>query len=329
MLTPSPVVASSTPLKVSVEPVTAYDAEMSDVALWDQYMAWAGSDRLGTPATRAQLLDLKTGHIATLARSADGQEIGWVRGDRNTVTYTSIHTTTDSAGVDHYRWAIHVLTVGGGDDRIVDTSDTPASRMHLTSPSLSWPWLIWDKAVTNDRWAVEAFNVSTGERLRPITSEDAQDPMVDNGKVYWIRNRAGSADVMYTTIKSGTRVSLTTTGRVSRLYARAGHLAYTEVGVDGRPNAVWRMDEPSLKPVLVAKTEAYGVVAGADFTAWLSNSDDIVMQLTGERPRILTRKLASVIARLFATPHRLAYGTVTYDSSSLVKSQALHYVNVD
>jgi hypothetical protein len=55
MLTPSPVVASSTPLarfKVSVELVASHDAEMSDVALWDQYMAWAGSDRLGTPATR-------------------------------------------------------------------------------------------------------------------------------------------------------------------------------------------------------------------------------------------------------------------------------------
>jgi hypothetical protein len=311
--------------------VSTADVEMGDVACWGDYMAWAAGDSFGGSETRGQLKNLRTGRLQTVARAAAGQEIAWVRGDADQLTYTTQSTKTDSAGIDHYTWAIHLVDLSTKRDRVVDTSTTSGAKEHLPSPSLAWPWLVWDKALTDTSYDIYALNVQSAQKVRVVHSQNVQDAMAQHDSVIWIRvnGRPGrvEGDLMQTDLPALTARQLRGGHRVGRTFARDGIVSFSELGTDGRTTSIWRTTTSAAKPTVVERAEAYNIVAGDGFTAWLQG-DDIVIKLVGDaEPRLLVRN-AAIIARLYASKDRLAYGSYRLDSSGNVLAESLHYTDV-
>lgn len=260
-------------------------------------MVWAESN-----ASAVVLYDATTGHTRTILK-ADSPTAALlpVRGGGNTVVVLEEPSVPNDANPTT-SWKIVTVDIASGRTTLVRQSKR-ASRFDLVpSPEYDGRWIVWGEPEgdTPETTVLMSFDTQTGRTFTLGTGLPFAGPSVDNGIVYYRRERPNVADIWRIPADgSAPAVQVTHTGVVGGVAYRNGGITWNQPPL-GDLRSVWYMADGATAPTEVATVgdqafpgHGFVVYAGRDYATLLASP----IGHTGTEPLVVTSTLPSQGAR--------------------------------
>jgi hypothetical protein len=304
------------------------DAEVQGITTWEHYVAWNGATERYREAQRITLYDLNGGHERTVVRVQGDARVDWVRGDGNSLVYVSAVAKEDANGIDHTKWHVSVLNVNTGQVREIAKSDSALSQLGEPSPTVSYPWVVWDTVAGAKTVDLHALNLQTGKRLFLARNISAADAAVREETVYFVKGHSRTKqDVFSMPVTGGQQLQLTHSGQVGGIGVGSAGLSYREP-IAGDSRSVWFLPLEG-QPWQAKAGEGSNMAVGGRFLAWLSGGKLEARSLDRAATNIVdVTDHISTVARISASANLLAFADYTLDSAGRPLGQTIHVLTV-
>jgi len=195
---------------------------------------------------------------------------------------------------------MYALSLSTGEERLLDSSTSPAEEENSPAPSIAWPWVAWYQATDDDygNAPIRVFDLRDGSS-RTVAAVPTAGPLSledTTGTVYYeADNGSGGRDV-YAVPADGSVPPrrVTTSGLAASPMARNGGVVWRQP-LYSDADSLWYEPVTGGKPQQFSKrSEQYGAGDGAfpgrDFVVWSGLEGLMVADPAGGRPAVVLQK---------------------------------------